>query len=911
MPLARTIADALRRGATIVAASARAARALHLRFAEEQRDHGHTVWATPSILDWDSWLRGLWRDHAFAAPDAATLLTPLQERILWKRAQRDDAGLVISPDSMATLAMEAWALLSKYKAHSTRRSAWDQADAERFRHWALSFEQLCSRQGWLSASQLDSALLPHLVEPGHIKLPPELLLLGFDRLTPVQRDLLDAVRSRGVTVSEFQPEPVVTPGQEHRTWIAACDLRQEIETCARWARDILMENPAARIGVLVPSISAVRGTIDRAFRRALNPANEDILRPAARQPWEFSLGQPLGDVPAVRAALLLLRWTTEPLSEEQISWLMLSGFVADTDTNVLGVAHHDVRLRRFAVLSTERTLESYRDSLASSPSLHDLRFRLTDLLRAAEQNRLASLTRQPSAFADMAPRLLERAAWPGQRPDDSAQFQARQRWQRLLDELALLDFDGSRYSWKEFLDLLERQADETIFAPESHDAPIQILGPFESSGQQFDAVWFLGTDDTAWPRHGRLHPLLPATVQRQYWMPHAAPDDDWNLAGTVTTRLLHSAPKIVFSFAERDKDAELRPSPLIAGLFPAGSNPERAANGAEETAQRGALDETADDSGVLSWPHEQNAGGADVLRRQAACPFQAFAAKRLRADALDESEWGISPSEKGKLLHGVMQRLFSSTEPLPIRSRDDLVTAIDTNQLAAILETHIDAAMYDQFGPAPSDPWQQACLAAEKRRLMIRIGDWLDLEARRRTFTVESCEQRLADVHVGNLKLNLRADRIDVLSDGSRLLLDYKTGNVSTASWDGDRPDDPQLPLYAAYGNVENVSGILFARIRSGKTDFEGRVRDAHAQLNEKIKKSKSLVTRPYSDTMRDDWARALARLGDEFLRGDAAVTPREKKVCTLCDLHSLCRVAESPFVPVAADENGEEEADD
>jgi probable DNA repair protein len=909
MPLARTIADALRRGATVVASSARTARALHLRFAEEQRAQGHTVWPTPAIVDWDSWLRGLWRDHAFATPDSPTLLTPLQERVLWKRAQREDAALVISPDSMAALAMDAWSLLSAYKAHSTRRTAWDQADAERFRHWAAAFDQLCSRHGWLSASQLESALLPHLVDPAHIALPPEILLVGFDRLTPAQTDLLDAVRSRGVAISKVEPEPASVPAEGQR-WIAATDLRQEIEACAAWARGILLENPAARIGVVVPSISAARGAIDRAFRRILEPASQDIRQPAARLPWEFSLGQPLADVPAIRAALLLLRWTTRPLSEEQVSWLALSGFVADAVTNSIAIAHHDARLRRFAVLSTERTLASYRDSLASSPGLHDLRFRLTDLLRAADQHRLSSVSRQPSAFADLVPRLLERVAWPGQRPDDSVQFQARHRWQRLLDELALLDFDGTRYSWSEFLDLLEHQAEETIFAHESHDAPIQILGPFESSGQQFDAVWFLGTDDTAWPKRGRLHPLLPPTVQRQHGMPHAAPDEDWNLANTVTTRLLHSARRIVFSFAERDKDAELRPSPLIAGLFPAGSQP-AAVRGAEDTTPTPVLDSIADDSGALAWPQEQNAGGADVLKRQAACPFQAFAAKRLRAEPLDESEWGISPSEKGKLLHAVMQRLFSSTDPLPIRSRDDLVTAIATKQLPGILEAHIDAAMQAQFDAASGDPWQQACLAAEKRRLMIRIGDWLALEAGRQPFTVESCEQRLHDVHVGDLKLNLRADRIDQLPDGSRLLLDYKTGNVSTASWDGDRLDDPQLPLYATYGNVENVSGILFARIRSGKIDFEGRVRDAHVQLSADIRSKKALITHPYSDAMRDEWARALASLGDEFLRGEAAVAPRDTKVCTFCDLHSLCRVAESAFVPVALDEDGEEDADD
>ena len=911
MPLDRSIADALRRGATIVAASARAARALHLRFAEDQHAQGDTVWATPSILDWDAWLRGLWRDHAFAAADAPTLLTPLQERVLWKHALREDASLVISPDSMAALAMDAWSLLSAFKAQSARRSAWDQADAERFRQWAALFEQLCSRHGWLSPGQLESALLPHLADHAHVTLPGEILLVGFDRMAPVQRDLVEAMRLRGVTFSEFQPEGGGAGRQ--RAWIGAADLRQEIEACASWARDILAENPAARIGVIAPSISAVRGAIDRTFRRVLQPASEDIRRPAAQLPWEFSLGQPLGDLPAVRAAILLLRWTSRPLSEEEVSWLMLSGFVADTATNTLGVAYHDAGLRRFAVLSTERTLSSYRESLASASGLHDLRFRLSDLLRAAEQNRLLSVSRQPSAFADLVPRLLERVAWPGQRPDDSVQFQATQRWQRLLDELALLDFDGTRYTWSEFLDLLEHQAADTIFAPESHDAPIQVLGPFESSGQQFDAIWFLGTDDGAWPQRGRLHSLLPAAVQRQYSMPHAASDDDWNLANIVTTRLLHAAPRTVFSFAERDKDAELRPSPLIAGLFPAGSRPEPAMlerNG-KGSPQTPVFDSVPDDSGVLPWPQEQNAGGADVLKRQAACPFQAFASKRLRAEPLDESEWGISPSEKGKLLHAIMQRLFSSAEPFPIRNRDDLVTAIVTQQLAGILESHIDAAMQAQFGAAIGDVWQQACLAAEKRRLLVRIGDWLALEASRQPFVVESCEQRLHDVHVGDLKLNLRADRIDRLPDGSRLLLDYKTGNVSIASWEGERLDEPQLPLYATYGNVENVSGILFARIRSGKIEFEGRVRDAQGQLSAEIKAKKTLVTRPYSDTMRDEWAGALANLGGEFLRGEAAVAPRDTKVCTFCELHSLCRVSESAFVPVALDENGEEDADD
>ncbi len=73
-------------------------------------------------------------------------------------------------------------------------------------------------------------------------------------------------------------------------------------------------HPDARIGVVVPGLAALRNPIDRTFRRILMPASEDLRQPSSPMPWEFSLGQPLAEVPAIRAALLLLRWVAAPLS---------------------------------------------------------------------------------------------------------------------------------------------------------------------------------------------------------------------------------------------------------------------------------------------------------------------------------------------------------------------------------------------------------------------------------------------------------------------------------------------------------------------------------------------------------------------------------------------------------------------
>jgi hypothetical protein len=78
-----------------------------------------------------------------------------------------------------------------------------------------------------------------------------------------------------------------------------------------------------------------------------------------------------------------------------------------------------------------------------------------------------------------------------------------------VESCGSLGFDGRRISWKDFLSQLGRALDETLFAPESRDAPIQIAGPAESAGLTADAVWFLGADEDAWPAAGTTHPLLP------------------------------------------------------------------------------------------------------------------------------------------------------------------------------------------------------------------------------------------------------------------------------------------------------------------------------------------------------------------------------------------------------------------
>ena len=49
-------------------------------------------------------------------------------------------------------------------------------------------------------------------------------------------------------------------------------------------------------------------------------------------------------------------------------------------------------------------------------------------------------------------------------------------------------------------------------------------------------------------------------------------------------------------------------------------------------------------------------------------------------------------------------------------------------------------------------------------------------------------------VSLAGITFNLRIDRVDRLNDGSLLVIDYKTGNVSPKTWELPRPDDCAAP---------------------------------------------------------------------------------------------------------------------
>jgi len=894
----------LARGGLVVAASERAAHALTSAFHRNRQREGLTAWAAPPILDWHSFIHAAWLEQS---TDPRLILNPIQEQSLWaaiaRESQISSATLLPGPlHRLAQLAIEAHGLLCAYAPKLLRtaaRAGW-QNDPAAFSRWLAAFDESCRASSTLSPARLPLELIP-ILEASSARRPP-LLLAGFDRITPTQRALF-AAWGECHELQDLRPSDSTAPIHFHR----AAHEQAEFEACALWAAQRLAANPAARILILTQDASTRRGELERAFFRHL-PA------PAAAPLFEFSLGIPLSHIPLPRAAHFLLRWLSERLAENELDWLLASGHACATDQETTALQAHMRTLRRHGLEQPEWTLRAFLNSVALS---RDSRSSRTTPLPAEwvarinnAQARLAQASRQPQSpleYADLVPRLLEDLAWPGAHPLSSAQFQAHRRFLQAVDSAGSLGFDGRRIRWSEWVSILARTLDQMLYAPESRDAPIQIAGPAESAGLHADAIWFLGANEDCWPTPGSTHPLVPLEVQRAHAMPHATAQLDWDLAHSITDRLVNSATEIRFSCADQREGVESLPSRLVVQVAgqPQPLPPEFVARPHPQP-----LAVPFEDFSRIPYNPGPLHGGAAVLTAQSQCPFKAFATARLDAKSWNLAEAGLTPAQRGQLLHSVLHSVWAGP-PHGIRTSAELLAKLDSG-LAQFVAQHVQRVFRDKLPSGVRDRMPARYLDLEQVRLTALLTQWLQYESARAPFSVEGTEVPAA-VGIAGLEFNLRLDRIDRLIDNTLLVIDYKTGDVNPKSWNPPRPDDVQLPLYATFapGVKDNLDGLVFAKIRPDKREFSGCVIEAKSTLLPNLSGRTNLVKRPLTQDQLFDWREKIVQLATDFLAGRADVDPRAyPDTCNNCGLQTLCRILENRQ-PVDDDAETEEAADE
>ncbi|MBK8185773.1 MAG: PD-(D/E)XK nuclease family protein [Cellvibrio sp.] len=877
----------------------------------------HQIWSNLEFID----------NHPLAT---STILSNFQENLLWEKILTDhpETPPLINLRATATQARDAWRLIHEWELdrQELTQSAKAINDPFIFNAWRDEFEKNCKQSQYLTAAEIPGLLAQRIrlmTNVSILNLPKNIYLYGFDELTPTIKSLLKFFELIGIQISNLEFDVKSHSVQR----VEFSNEQEELAAVTSWAKQKIIENSNVRIGVVVPDLKAQRSRVEHAFTQEFEPQYIFPDRAQHATGFNISAGQPLSQVPIVSAGLTALGCYAERIEVFQFSALLRSPFIGANkdlairalwDLALHNLGELELSFQQFKTLISESLAKhrphhsrenenpflddneqldprlrgdedaarkSVREKKIEENDHSDFYLRLTqyDLLRKQTKN----AKHYPSEWVNIFIETLNAWGWPGDRQLDTLEYQQLQSWQETLDEFSGLDYLLEKINYSTAIDLFTLALQQTDFHAQTTDSPLQILGLLEAAGLPFDYLWIIGLDDDTWPPVAKPNPLLPLTLQRKLNLPQSSPEREFHFSKNLTQRLTQSSVTLIASSVQVKGDKRLSASPLI-NQFTLINFTHKTQTLFEQLLFQSQTYETYQD---FNGPNVINLdsirGGSQILKSQATCPFQAFARYRLHAEEIPIPGIGLSAQERGNLLHKVMEIIWKE-----LKNHSRLIE-LTSDSLLDLIDQSISKALQDIIQKPIAG---KRFLAIEKKRLTLQILEWLQLEKQRQPFKVLFNESRKT-ITLNNMPIHIRYDRVDQLEDGSLFVLDYKTGKAEINDWASDRPNEPQVPLYAI-ANKEKVSGAAFGLLSENNIRFNGVAEDKEiapglTSIDKLRWEFTDNLPMNWSNIL-EHWENVLSKLASKFLEGFAKVDPKNPNTsCRYCQLHSLCRIRE------------------
>jgi RecB family exonuclease len=267
-----------------------------------------------------------------------------------------------------------------------------------------------------------------------------------------------------------------------------------------------------------------------------------------------------------------------------------------------------------------------------------------------------------------------------------------------------------------------------------------------------------------------------------------------------------------------------------------------------------------------------------ALETYLGCPFRFFAQHVLKLDEALDDEEVMAPKRQGQLVHEIFERFFREWQ----RAGNGAVTPDNLEQARTLFTDVVDRTLEDRQLP-------HAEAGLERTRLLgspaaAGLGEAvLRMEAGRSTPVFERLLEHdlrgefsfRAGDGLRTIPLRGKADRLDLLADGTFRVIDYKLG------WPPDRNRALQLPIYSLCAE-QRLSGYRDRRWTLGEAAYLA------------FKGPKRVVPLFKNAAERDDvLSKAQQRLVETVDRigaGDFPPTPDDVFRCESCSYGSVCR---------------------
>lgn len=488
-------------------------------------------------------------------------------------------------------------------------------------------------------------------------------------------------------------------------------------------------------------------------------------------------------------------------------------------------------------------------------------------------------------------------------PSAARETRARAAIVDLLSTLAAVHRQQDDPDWgvDDLAVAVRRGIEEQTFVAESSGAGVHLLDDQAARYGDFDQLTIVGLVELDWPERSRRNIFYPAGLLKALGWP--SEKDRRSAADARFLDLLSSASRrTVLSTFTLDEDAIVSRSVQLdevprARLSAVARQPSSGARVFVDEAMSiapPALDTLPPD--VRRWAELRLARAAhdapqfhgtvgvqpartwsvSALETYLDCPFKFFAQRVLRLEEEPEDEEVMDPRRQGQFVHEVFEAFFKAWQD----AGHHAITPANLDAAHGMFAAIVDRAL-DRLSPSEA--------GLERTRLLgssaaAGLGDAvLRMEAERPVAVVERLlEHQLTGdftfvTAVGPRTVSLRgkADRIDLLSDGTFRLIDYKLG------WPPNRTRALQLPIYGLCAEQRLVS-------------YRGRPWTLSEAVYLAFKGPRRVVPLFSNDS---DRAKVLAEAQqrlidtiDAIQSGEFPPTPDDVWRCETCSFAAVCR---------------------
>jgi ATP-dependent helicase/nuclease subunit B len=895
---------------------------LSQHYIEHQLKQGRQTWETPRIWVWEDYINALWQHNKASLKVNKIRLDQNQAFLVWQQIILKNKGknqqlLLLNEQQTANVALRSWRLMHQWQIGLEDIQQNQDIDSAAFKEWCQDYTDKLQKHGWIDTWQLESFLFDGKSRLDLIS--NELVFASFDLLSTLQRRHIQECQNRGITIQQLSVEykADVPNDIEYRNYQTP---QQEVLSVFAQAREHLEANPELKIGIVIPQLAEQYASIEQLARQVFYPDKSPLQCQQEERVYRFSLGQPLIKSAYIHTMLTALALLKKSFAFADLSYLLQSHWLpaldkqeSDNESQLMQMLHFNQALKKkcCAWLSWQDVLTISLEALPEATDLHEklaqvLQFQ-KGILNLDDNNQGKQPYHSASQWQQIFSEWLSLFNWQNNELD-SWHYQIHESWMQVLDVFRGCDLVQGEISLHKALVMLQGLCKDQVFMRQAKAEPILISGVLDGVGHPVDFLYITGMHE-AYPSPAPQEPFIPNRALAQKGYPFASKSEELQYEKNKLQSLFAGGKQVFVSYAKQYSDGEYGPSTLLRNLsseerFKSIESISRAQSHAHSFSQsfsqplsaplsdttsnfQADLEPFEDIQGEVCLDSQNIQGGAKVFQNQSHCPFKAYVEHRILPQSEEEPEFGLDARDAGIVVHRLLENIWTQLKSY------SALTVLDEVELKELINLQID-----QYLENPGKQFQfdrKTLLMLERQRLQNLLFEWLCLEREQRIqgFQVIANE---ANIHseFGGIPVNVVIDRIDQMDNGDYLVIDYKTGQSGVSDWQGERPYNPQLPLYALALNQHkkqsfNIQGIAYGKLKNNDCQLLGLtgIEEVGAGVQPPKIERKPVTWQEQLVIWHDN----LSRLAAEFLDGHAIVDPARETICDYCELTAVCRV--------------------